>query len=173
MFNGVLCTRLVSAARCKKSYKPISAWKVPYSEFFWPYSVWICLRFYLSIFSIHLCIKSVQIRSFSGPYFPAFGLNTERYKILRRPFLQKTSGRLHLFKNTLNGKVPFTKESMKVKLRVCKKNEILLIYFENLSENRQISEIYVEVIHLVSRQGVLEKLTFLTCAYQGVRIVHS
>ena len=73
----------------------------------------------------------------------------------------------------MNGKVPFTKESMKVKLRVCKKNEILLIYFENLSENRQISEIYVEVIHLVSRQGVLEKLTFLTCAYQGVRIVHS
>ena len=73
----------------------------------------------------------------------------------------------------MNGKVPFTKESMKVKLRVCKKNEILLIYFENLSENRQISEIYVDVIHLVSRQGVLEKLTFLTCAYQGVRIVHS
>ena len=60
-----------------------------------------------------------------------------------------------------------------MKLRVCKKNEILLIYFENLSENRQISEIYVEVIHLVSTQGVLEKLTFLTCAYQGVRIVHS
>ena len=27
------------------------------------------------------CVKSVQIRSFSGPYFPAFGLNTERYAI--------------------------------------------------------------------------------------------
>ena len=24
------------------------------------------------------CVKSVQIRSFSGPYFPAFGLNTEQ-----------------------------------------------------------------------------------------------
>ena len=24
------------------------------------------------------CMKSVRIRSFSGPYFPAFGLNTER-----------------------------------------------------------------------------------------------
>ena len=24
-------------------------------------------------------VKSVRIRSFSGPYFPAFGLNTERY----------------------------------------------------------------------------------------------
>ena len=25
------------------------------------------------------CVKSVQIRRFSGPYFPAFGLNSERY----------------------------------------------------------------------------------------------
>ena len=25
------------------------------------------------------CVKGVHIRSFSGPYFPAFGLNTERY----------------------------------------------------------------------------------------------
>ena len=25
------------------------------------------------------CMKSVHIQSYSGPYFPAFGLNTERY----------------------------------------------------------------------------------------------
>ena len=25
------------------------------------------------------CVESVRIRSYSGPYFPAFGLNTERY----------------------------------------------------------------------------------------------
>ena len=25
------------------------------------------------------CVKSVRIRNYSGPYFPAFGLNTERY----------------------------------------------------------------------------------------------
>ena len=30
----------------------------------------------------HHCVKSVNIRSYSGPYFPAFGLNTERYGIL-------------------------------------------------------------------------------------------
>ena len=30
------------------------------------------------------CVKSVQIRSFSGPYFPAFGLNTERYGVSLR-----------------------------------------------------------------------------------------
>ena len=27
------------------------------------------------------CLKSVRIRSFSGPYFPAFGLNMERYEV--------------------------------------------------------------------------------------------
>ena len=28
---------------------------------------------------VHHCVKSVRIRSYSGPHFPAFGLNTERY----------------------------------------------------------------------------------------------
>ena len=27
----------------------------------------------------HQCVKSVQIPSFSGPYLPVFGLNTEKY----------------------------------------------------------------------------------------------
>ena len=27
------------------------------------------------------CVKSVGIRSFSGPYFPAFGLNLERFGV--------------------------------------------------------------------------------------------
>ena len=27
------------------------------------------------------CVKNVRIRIFSGPYFPAFGLNTERYEV--------------------------------------------------------------------------------------------
>ena len=27
------------------------------------------------------CVKSVKIRSFFGPYFPSFGLNTERYGV--------------------------------------------------------------------------------------------
>ena len=34
---------------------------------------------------VHLhCVKGVYIRSFSGPYFPAFGLNTERYEVSLR-----------------------------------------------------------------------------------------
>ena len=31
--------------------------------------------------SIFHCVKSVRIRSYSGPHFPAFGLNTERYGV--------------------------------------------------------------------------------------------
>ena len=27
------------------------------------------------------CVKSVRIRSYSGPYFPALGLNTDRYEV--------------------------------------------------------------------------------------------
>ena len=30
------------------------------------------------------CVKSVRIRIFSGSYFPAFGLNTERYSVSLR-----------------------------------------------------------------------------------------
>ena len=30
------------------------------------------------------CVKSLRIRSFFGPFFPAFGLNTERYSISDR-----------------------------------------------------------------------------------------
>ena len=33
--------------------------------------------------NIH-CVKSVRIRSYSGPCFPAFGLNTERYSVSLR-----------------------------------------------------------------------------------------
>ena len=27
------------------------------------------------------CVKNVCIRSYSGPHFPAFGLNAERYEV--------------------------------------------------------------------------------------------
>ena len=35
-----------------------------------------CLHFW----ALH-CVKSVRIRSYSGPYFPTFGVNTERYEV--------------------------------------------------------------------------------------------
>ena len=34
------------------------------------------------------CVKSVLIRSCSGPYFPAFWLNTERYEVQTKFFMQ-------------------------------------------------------------------------------------
>ena len=34
-----------------------------------------------SIKSNFPCVKSVRIGSYSGPHFPAFGLNTERYSV--------------------------------------------------------------------------------------------
>ena len=37
----------------------------------------------IQIYSRH-CVKSVRIRSYSGPHFPAFGLNTERYEVSHR-----------------------------------------------------------------------------------------
>ena len=30
-----------------------------------------------NLFAMHRCVKSVRVRSFSGPYFPVFGLNTD------------------------------------------------------------------------------------------------
>ena len=42
-------------------------------------------------FAVH-CMKSVRIRSYSGPHFPAFGLNTERYFVSLR--IQSECGEL-------------------------------------------------------------------------------
>ena len=38
------------------------------------------------------CVKSVRIRSFSGPYFPAFGMNVERYSVSLR--IQSECGKM-------------------------------------------------------------------------------
>ena len=38
------------------------------------------------------CVKSVFIQSYSGPYFPAFGLNTERYGVSLR--IQSECGKI-------------------------------------------------------------------------------
>ena len=43
------------------------------------------------------CVKSVRIRSFSGPYFPAFGLNTERYSVSL--CIQSKCGKMRTGKN--------------------------------------------------------------------------
>ena len=47
------------------------------------------------------CMKSVQIRNFSAPYFPAFRLNTERYSISLR--IQSKCGKIRTRKNSVFG----------------------------------------------------------------------
>ena len=41
---------------------------------------------------LHHCVKSVCIGIYSGPYFPAFGLNTDRYSVSRR--IQSECGKI-------------------------------------------------------------------------------
>ena len=52
---------------------------------------------FISVFSgsCH-CVKNVCIRSFSGPYFPAFGLNMERYGLSIR--IQSKCGKIRATK---------------------------------------------------------------------------
>ena len=48
------------------------------------------------------CVKNVQIRSFSGPYFPMFGLNMEVYGVNLR--IQSTYGKIRIRKNSAFGR---------------------------------------------------------------------
>ena len=66
------------------------------------------------------CVKGVRIRRFSSPYFPAFGLNTDRYGVslriqsecgkIRTLFTQWYSGPCQTFPNA-----PFHKNSQQLK----------------------------------------------------------
>ena len=44
------------------------------------------------VLNYYHCVKSVCIRGYSGPYFPAFGLNTERFRISLR--IQSKCGKI-------------------------------------------------------------------------------
>ena len=43
-----------------------------------------CFPNFCLITNNFFCVKSVSIRSYSGPHFPAFGLNTDRYGVSLR-----------------------------------------------------------------------------------------
>ena len=52
-----------------------------YTHFF-PQSFYICSKVFVLCLKFTLnCVKRVHIRSFSDTYFPAFGLNTDRYSV--------------------------------------------------------------------------------------------
>ena len=46
------------------------------------------------------CVKNVRIRSYSGPHFPAFGLNTERYGVSPRNQFECGKRRTKITPNT-------------------------------------------------------------------------
>ena len=56
-------------------------------------------------------MKSVRIRSYSGPYFPTFGLNTERYSVslLIHSECGKIRNRINLNTDTFHAVLCFTK----------------------------------------------------------------
>ena len=60
---------------------------------------WGLLTIYKFFHTLHHCVKSVRIGSYSGPHFPAFGLNTERYSVSLR--IQSECGKIRI-RVTLN-----------------------------------------------------------------------
>ena len=67
------------------------------------------------------CVKSGRIGSFSGPYFPAFGLNTERYGVSLR--IQSKFGKIRTRKKSEYGhlllSVSTGSEPMSIYLFIC------------------------------------------------------
>ena len=39
------------------------------------------MREWQRVVHVYHCVKNARIRTYSGPYFPAFGLNTQRYSV--------------------------------------------------------------------------------------------
>ena len=56
------------------------------------YLIFLEIFYLYSINEHHHCVKSVRIRSYSDPYFPAFRLNTERYRLSLR--IQSECGKI-------------------------------------------------------------------------------
>ena len=76
--------------------------------------------------------KSVHIWSFSDPYFPAFGLNTERYSVFLR--LQSECGKIRTRKtpNTDTFYAVFTIETKKQKNNSKTKTGLSFPYFVHM-----------------------------------------
>ena len=48
------------------------------------------------------CVKSIRIWSYSGPHFPAFGLNRERYAVSLR--IRSKCGKIQMWNKALENK---------------------------------------------------------------------
>ena len=65
---------LVSSSKEKLDFFNSSTQKLPLTQFRY-------IVFFVSVWYLQPCVKSVSIWSFSGSCFPAFGLNRERYGV--------------------------------------------------------------------------------------------
>ena len=108
-------------------------WRIP--EISTLFLLLYCLVFAWLLSSSH-CIKSACIRSYSGPHFPAFGLNTERYSLSHR--IQSECGkirtRITLNKDTFSRNVchTFFKQSVNLFLQLATKFFIRLHEFSEI-----------------------------------------
>ena len=68
-------------------------------------------------------VKSVRIRSYSGPHFPAFGLNTERYgvSLCIDSECGKIRTRIDPNTDTFNAGIPTTANWIKIVLKIVPK----------------------------------------------------
>ena len=62
-----------------------------------PWYLFIYAWYFLNMYH---CVKSVRIQSYSGPYFPAFRLNTERYFVSLRILYEYGKIRTRITPNT-------------------------------------------------------------------------
>ena len=76
---------------CLKRVSPVKNIKSEHQH--WILDIWISLgfQFQLKLTILH-CAKNFRIRSYSGPYFPPFGLNTVRYSVSL--LIQSESGKI-------------------------------------------------------------------------------
>ena len=71
------------------------------------------------------CVKHVCIRSYSGPYFPAFELNTEIYSVNLR--IQSECWKIRTRKNSVFGYFSHSASSwswISIRIVICKKNKM-------------------------------------------------
>ena len=72
---GNLSERFLKSPRPVNLANKLLLWVLHFSSRYSPICFWTL---------VWHCVKSVRIRSFSGLYFPVFGLNTERYSVSLR-----------------------------------------------------------------------------------------
>ena len=95
------------------------------------------------------CVKNVCIRSYSGPHFPAFGLNTERYSV-SLPF-QSSAGKYG--PEQLRIPTPFTQckrivnQECQSKIKIDKTVNHLVTHYSKLIQ-REYNRRHDKVCHL-------------------------